>query len=126
VSTAKPPEQEASLPTRRGSVGGRLRWPWLCGLVGRLMVLGCLVYVLGGALWALGHLAVHALSGSQPEPQEVADPVQHALARGKAVLPFLAAGLLVALLGGVASFVQRRRTTRGMPGNARGDRGPAD
>lgn len=90
-------------------------WPGSCSLLGRLVILGSLVYAFGGPLVRLARVGFRAVSGSRPEPYHISEPVRLALARGEAALPAAAVGLLLVFAGAVIRFVQRRRAARAAP-----------
>jgi hypothetical protein len=102
------------------------KWPRVCGLLGRLVVLGGLLYTVGGAAFGVARLAARAVSGGRPGPEQIAEPVRRIISHGRAALPAVAVGLLLMLLPGIVRFVQRRRAARGASENADSEDGTSE
>ncbi len=106
----------ATPPVRlRRWLAGVATWPGSCSLLGRLVILGSLIYAFGGPLVTLARVGFGAVSGSRPEPYQISEPVRLALVRGEAALPAAAVGLLLVFAGAVLRLVQRRRAARAAP-----------
>ena len=86
-----------------------LESPTTYGIAGRVIVLLSLLYACAGSLLSLARVGFGAVAGGRPQAEQIADPVRAAIARGKAVVPVIAVGLLVAFVGWVMVVVRRRR-----------------
>ncbi|NQT52626.1 hypothetical protein HQ576_11270 [bacterium] len=84
--------------------------PTTYAITGRVIVLVSLLYVCAGSLLSLARVGFGAVAGGRPQAEQIADPVRAAIARGKAVVPIIAVGLLVAFVGWVLGVVRRRRS----------------
>ncbi|MBL7222596.1 MAG: hypothetical protein ISS72_01960 [Candidatus Brocadiae bacterium] len=107
MAEAHLPEAEPKTPPRGARIV--LGSPTTYAITGRVIVLLSLLYVFAGSLLSLARVGFRAVAGGRPQAEHIADPLRAAIARGKAVVPVIAVGLLVAFVGWVLGIVRRRR-----------------